>query len=97
MSRVFIGLLDESGVRMLQAAEPMFIHLHALTYVDIRAKTLSSPAPALAWGETRHEDQRGQYPRRPVPEPSTIKRGFEAVVPNPNLTLMDQVRSTLCR
>jgi hypothetical protein len=37
----------------------------------------------------------GQYPKAPLAAAGEVRRGFEAVVPNPKLKLMDQVREVL--
>ena len=41
------------------------------------------------------EDQSRQYQNSLVPASAAVRRGFEAVVPNPKLRLMDQVREVL--
>src|SRR5512140_2952046 len=41
------------------------------------------------------EDAGRQYANRPVPGTPAVRRGFEAVVPNPKLKLLDQVREVM--
>ena len=41
------------------------------------------------------EDAGRQYSNRPPPTVPALRRGFEAVVPNPKLKLMDQVREVM--
>ncbi len=57
---------------------------------------MSSPAVFISIRQhTMQEDQGRQWPRGGLTPSAVVRRGFEAVVPNPKLKLMDQVREVL--
>ena len=74
----------------------IYVHLLELIYVDISPETFTSPYGFTSIGlQAMKEGQGRQWQTCLRQMPPPVKRGFEAVVPNPKLKLMDQLREVM--
>ena len=73
-----------------RAGGTIYVHLQELIYVDISPETFTSPYGFTSIGlQAMKEGQGRQWQTCLRQMPPPVKRGFEAVVPNPKLKLMD--------